>query len=70
MVPPSHIQKGPGFHPWMSTLWGNMTPSAGKAVPTGIAVAKAFAEDPTSTNVGPRSKAPRERTSRCLEGGE
>ena len=57
-TPPSHIHNGPGFHPWTSTLGGYTTPPAGKAAPNGVAAAKTFAQDPTSANVGPRSRTP------------
>ena len=33
MAPPSHVRRGPGFHPWMIVLEGKTTPSTGKAAP-------------------------------------
>ena len=32
-LPPSHVHKGLGFHPWTSTLGRYATPPAGKAAP-------------------------------------
>jgi hypothetical protein len=51
MAPPSQ-----GFHPWIKELEGNTMPTTGKVAPTRVAVAKAFPQDPTSANVGPRSQ--------------
>ena len=33
MAPPSHVQRGSGFHPWMIVLEGKTTPPTEKAAP-------------------------------------
>jgi hypothetical protein len=62
MAPPSHVQSGLGFHPWMTELEGNTTPPTGKAAPTDVAVARLSPKESSSTNVGPRSRAPCHQT--------
>jgi hypothetical protein len=59
MTPPLHVQNGSGFHSWMSTPGENTTPPTRKVAPNCVAVAKAFAQDPTSAKARPRSQTPR-----------
>ena len=51
-----------GFSPWASTLGGKHDAPNRESGANGVAVAKAFAQDPTSVNVGPRSRTPRRPT--------
>jgi hypothetical protein len=55
MTPPSHAHNELGFHLWMSKLVGNAVAPIVKATPTAISITMAFAQEPTSTNVGPRA---------------
>jgi hypothetical protein len=60
--PPSHVHNGPGFHPWTSTLGGKHDAPNRESGANGVAVAKGFAQGPTSANVEPRSQTPHRPT--------
>jgi len=54
--------KWTGISPLDVNIKGNTMPSTGKMAPDGVAIAQAFAQEPTGADAGPRSRPPHHPT--------